>query len=98
MSMHTVYVLMRGQQVIDMSRYLDPQKAIDEWYFADRPSEVWACRISETAAQEVREALYPESQPHNVWAGNTSYKRKTTDPLKLLKTYSHSMTKVHDLV
>lgn len=95
MSFHTIFVLMKDGKVQDVSPFTSADKAIEWWVFADKPAEIWACRVSDDAAREVRDCLAGDPadplSPYKVT-------KRNTDPLKLLKTYSHSMQKVHDLV
>lgn len=95
MSFHTIFVLIKNGQVQDVSPFLSADKSIEWWVFADKPAEVWACRVSESAAAEIKNCF--AGDPIDPLA-NYKVTKRNTDPLKLLKMYSHSMTKVHDLV
>lgn len=81
MSMSTVYVLVQDAKVVDISVSLSAEGALEYFQTYGQKGELYAVRISDAAAFDVRAALQSKDPA-------TATKR--------LKTYAHSMTKVGD--
>lgn len=86
MSMITIFVLIKDSEVKAVSPFLDASSAVEGFRWVGGGGEVYACRVSESAAAEIKQA-------HEVPQGSRN--RKT--PLQLLKTYSQSMQKCSDV-
>lgn len=84
-----LYVVIRDGEVVNISPHLSAQESAAFFQIAwpITPGEVYACRMSESAATEVR----------NAWMNWKPGTRNQADPAKLLKLYSHSMTKTMDV-
>lgn len=87
--MISIYCLVKDASLLDVAPSISAPEAMD--YFQNHrfrypdKAEIFCCRVSESAAADVRLAI---STP--------SFKGKV-DGLTLLKRYSHSMTKYMDL-
>jgi hypothetical protein len=88
MTMSTIYALIRDSVVLAVAESIDPQTAIEQLKWV--AGEVYACRISDSAAMEVREAV-------NGPSGAVTRGVPKTSALALLKRYSLSMSKVADI-
>ncbi len=89
MSMSTIFVLIGPSELKGVALSTDPAEALRELTIWFGPGEVYACRISDSAAAEVRSAV---TDPQNMPRGKTP-----TTALTLLKRYSQSMQKVADV-
>lgn len=87
MTMSTIYVLVRDREVIAVAESTDPSTAVAQ--LSRRKGEVYACRLSDSAAAQVRDAVLSPK-------GNVTRGVAPTTPLSLLKMYSQAMVKVAD--
>lgn len=86
--MSTIYCLVKDGKVTAVAESTDLTTAHQQlmWW----PGEIYACRISDTAASEIRAAVTaPE--------GSVTRGKAPQSPLSMLKMYSQSMTKVADV-
>lgn len=86
--MSTIFVTIKNGKVAGIATSTDPSTAQRQLFWT--PGEMYACRISDTAAAEVRELM---DQPE----GNVKRGVAQVTPLTLLKRYSQSMQKVADI-
>lgn len=88
MSMSTIYVSIKDGVVVSVASSIDPQVALTELYWS--LGEVYACRLSDSAAAEVRDLVMAKT-------GSMTRGVAAVTPLTLLKRYSQSMQKVADI-
>lgn len=84
--MVTVYVTIRDGVAVAMANATSATEAVYElqWF----QGEVYACRVSESAAVEIRQAII---------AAASATKATKQTPLSMLKMYSQSMQKCADV-
>ena len=92
MSMHTIYVLMKAGEVRDMAPSLAAGQALEffknAYIWNGQTGQVYACHMSDSAAQEVREAFY-NNKPGTL---------KQTPASTLIKRYSSYMNHCADVM
>ena len=88
--MVTIFALIRDSTLLEIAPSIDAQSALQhfQWASSHGPGatgEVYACRVSESIAAEIRTAC------------RTKQSLGATTPLQMLKRYSASMSKCADV-